>query len=141
MWIIRRSPGLSKEKRPMPTPIETAVEDIRRAEGELARAHAEEALAECELEKAIEELERAEEDMDFWVVVNGRRKEVHKRRLSFAEVVALAFPDAPPSETVIYTVAYRNGGSERHPEGTLVAGESVKIKDGTIFDVTATDKS
>ena len=53
----------------------------------------------------------------------------------------MAFPDAPPKETVIYTVTYRNGGDERHPEGTLVAGQSVKIKDGTIFDVTATDKS
>ena len=107
--------------------IKAAIKHIKGAERDIERAHADEA--------------RAEHDRDFWVVVNGRRKEVHKRRLTFAEVVALAFPDAPPSDNIIYTVAYRNGGNDRHPEGTLVAGESTKIKDGTIFDVTATNKS
>jgi hypothetical protein len=76
-----------------------------------------------------------------WVIVNGRRKEVHGHRLTFEQVVALAFPTAPPGENIIYTVAYRNGGDPKHPEGSLIAGASVKIKDGTIFDVTATDKS
>lgn len=125
----------------MPNPIETAIEDVRKAECDIARAHADEARAEHELAAAIEELEDAEHDKDIWVVVNGRRKEVHKPRLSFVEIVALAFPAAAPSDTIIYTVAYRNGGNDRHSEGTLVAGESMKIKDGTIFDVTATDKS
>lgn len=124
----------------MPNPIETAVEEIRKAEHDIAQARADEARAEHELEVAIEELEDVV-DKDLWVIVNGRRKEVHKRRLSFAEAVALAFPDAPPSDNIIYTVTYRNGGSDRHPEGTLVTGESTKIKDGTIFDVTATNKS
>jgi hypothetical protein len=121
--------------------IEKAIEHVREAERDIARTHAGEVRAEHALETAVEELERAEHDQDFWVIVNGRRKDVHKRRLSFSEVVALAFPDAPPSDNTIYTVAYRNGGDDRRPEGTLVAGESVKIKDGTIFDVTATDKS
>jgi Multiubiquitin len=131
---IRRPEGEGEE-------IETAIEHIRAAEHDLARAHADESRAEHELEAAVDELDCAERDKDFWLIVNGRRKEVHKRRLTFAQVVALAFPDAPPSENIIYTVTYRNGGNERHPDGTLVAGESVKIKDGTIFDVTATDKS
>jgi hypothetical protein len=117
------------------------VEDVRKAEQDIARAREDEAQAERELDMAVEELELADGDKNFWVIVNGRRKEVHKRRLTFAQVVALAFPDAPPNENIIYTVAYRCGGNDRHPEGTIVAGESVKIKDGTIFDVTATDKS
>lgn len=125
----------------MATPTEKAVEDIRKAEAAIAQAHAEEARAEHDLELAVEELEEAEADRDFWIVVNGHRKEVHKRRLTFEEVVKLAFPDAPPSDNIIYTVTYRNGGDRHHREGTLVAGQSVKIKDGTIFDVTATDKS
>lgn len=131
---IRRPEGGDPE-------IKAAIEHIKGAERDIERAHADEARAEHELEVAVEELELAEHDRDSWVVVNGRRKEVHKRRLTFAEVVALAFPHAPPSDNIIYTVAYRNGGDDRHPEGTLVAGESVKIKDGTIFDVTATNKS
>jgi hypothetical protein len=77
----------------------------------------------------------------LWVIVNGRRKEVHRHRLTFEQVVALAFPTAPPGENIIYAVTYRNSGDPKHPEGSLVAGGSVKIKDGTIFDVTATDKS
>lgn len=121
-----------------PTAIETAIEDIQKAERDLAQAHQEEARAERELATAVEELEH---ERDFWVIVNGRRKEVHGRHLTFAEIVELAFPTAPPSENVIYTVTYRNGGNEHHPDGTLVVGESVKIKDGTIFDVTATNKS
>jgi hypothetical protein len=66
---------------------------------------------------------------------------VHRHRLTFEEVVALAFPTAPPGENIIYAVTYRNSGDPKHPEGSLIAGASVKIKDGTIFDVTATDKS
>lgn len=77
----------------------------------------------------------------IWVIVNGRRKVVHGHRLTFEQVVALAFPTPPPGENIIYSVAYRNGGDPKHPEGSLIAGASVKIKDGTIFDVTATDKS
>lgn len=121
--------------------IEAAIGHIREAERDVARARADETRAEYELEAAVEELKDAEHDRDFWIVVNGHRKEVHKRRLTFEEIVRLAFPEAPPSDKIIYTVAYRNGGNPGHPEGTLVAGESVRIKDGTIFDVTATDKS
>jgi Multiubiquitin len=119
--------------------IKGAIHRLQEADHDLA--HGQVDAARGEVEQALEELEGAEHDRDFWIVVNGRRKEVHKRRLTFAEVVRLAFPDAPPSDNIIYTVAYRNGGNDRHPEGTLVVGESVKIKDGTIFDVTATDKS
>jgi hypothetical protein len=76
-----------------------------------------------------------------WVIVNGRRREAHGHHLTFEQVVALAFPTALPGKNIIYTVAFRNGGDPRHPEGSLIAGASVKIKNGTIFDVTATDKS
>jgi len=123
-----------------PPAAEVALQHVREAERDLAQALCAEARAEHELEHAIEELEAAEH-REFWVIVNGRRKEVAKNRLSFAEVVALAFPNPPPGQNIIYTVSYRNGGDKHHPEGTLVAGQSVKIKDGTIFDVTATDKS
>lgn len=48
------------------------------------------------------------------------------------------YPDKNPN--IIYTVTYRRGEGKK-PEGTLVEGESVKVKDGMIFDVTRTDKS
>jgi len=74
------------------------------------------------------------------IIVNGRQKEVSKQELSFNEVVALAFNPVPTGENVDITVTYRRGHG-RKPEGQLKPGESVKVKEGMIFDVTATDRS
>ena len=63
-----------------------------------------------------------------------------KESLSFDEIVALAFPNPDKNPNIIYTVTYRKGEGKK-PEGTLVEGESLKVKDGMIFDVTRTDKS
>lgn len=80
-------------------------------------------------------------DKQYTIVVNGRQKTVPaKERLSFSEVVALAFDNPPTGPNIVFTVTYRRGHGEK-PEGTLVEGETVKIKDGMIFNVTATDKS
>lgn len=74
------------------------------------------------------------------IIVNGRQKSVEKGELTFDEVVALAFNPVPTGENVDITVTYRRGEG-RKPEGQLRPGESVKVKDGMIFDVTATDRS
>lgn len=79
-------------------------------------------------------------DKDFTIIVNAQEKQVTGKELSFEQVVALAFPDGPRGGNRIYTVTYRRGEGKK-PEGTLVAGESVKIKEGMIFNVTPTDKS
>lgn len=73
------------------------------------------------------------------IVVNGRSKVVLTEELTFEEVVALA-EGLPSGPNVIYTVVYRKG-EDKKPQGTLVAGESVKVKNGMVFNVTATDKS
>ena len=57
----------------------------------------------------------------------------------YEAVVALAYPTAPAGENVEFTVMYQRG--EGNKDGTLVAGQSVKVKDGMVFDVTPTDKS
>lgn len=74
------------------------------------------------------------------IIVNGREKTVHDHELTFEEIVALAFDDPPSGPQVLITVAYRNAAGSPH-DGSLVAGQTVKVKNGTIFDVTATDKS
>ena len=79
-------------------------------------------------------------DKSLHVVVNGRPKEVHVKVLSFAELVRLAFDDAIFNETTIYTVTYKHSAGEK-PNGTLVEGESVRVKNGTVFNVARTDKS
>lgn len=77
---------------------------------------------------------------DFRIIVNAEPKEVAARRLSFAEVVKLAFPAPPSGSNILYTITYRHG-PKANREGSLLEGSSVKIRNGMIFNVTATDKS
>lgn len=79
-------------------------------------------------------------DKEFTIIVNGRQKVVTSKELSFTEVVALAFDNPPTGPNILFTVTYRKGEGNK-PEGNLVEGETVKVKDGMIFNVTATDKS
>ena len=118
--------------------IEEAIVHIRKAERDLVEGH--DVRAEHELERAVEELERAKHDKVEWIIVNGRRKEVDLRRISFEEVVALAFSTPPTGAGVQFTVQYTRG-PEHKPSGTLVEGQSVKVKNGMEFDVTPTNRS
>ena len=71
------------------------------------------------------------------VIVNGRPKKLAAGELSYEEVVALAFENPPTGENVVITISWRHGNES----GTLTAGNSVQVRDGMKFDVTATDKS
>lgn len=78
---------------------------------------------------------------DFVIIVNAQKKTVTKNKLTFNEVVELAFGPIPPNnDTIAYTVSYRNG-PHSNPDGSMVEGQSVKIKDGMIFNVSKTNKS
>ena len=80
-------------------------------------------------------------DRPFTIIVNGAQKIVTAKEMSYAEIVNLAFDNNPPTGPyIVITVTYRRGHGSK-PEGNLSVGESVKIKDGMIFNVTATDKS
>jgi hypothetical protein len=85
------------------------------------------------------EPERPEHELKITIFVNTKKKEVEKKILTFAEVIELAQP-LPSGPNYEYTVDYRKAAGEKH-KGELLPGETVDIKDGTIFDVTATDKS
>jgi hypothetical protein len=75
----------------------------------------------------------------YCIVVNGREKTVDHRVLTFAEVVALAPNLPPPGPGVEYRVTFRDAVDPK--EGDLIPGESVRIKDGTEFVVSATNRS
>lgn len=74
------------------------------------------------------------------IVVNGRPHEWDEKEISFEQMVGFAYPNPPQGGNIEYTVSYRRGHGNKS-EGTLKAGETVKVKDGMIFDVTATDLS
>ena len=74
------------------------------------------------------------------IIVNGKPKTVTAKELSFDDLIELAFDPVPTGPQVMFTITYRRGRGNK-PDGTRVAGESVKVKKGMIFNVTATDKS
>jgi len=75
------------------------------------------------------------------IIVNGRPKTILKHAdLSYDEVVRLAFPNPQTGDGVQYTVQFTRGPGHK-PSGTLVEGQSVKVKAGMEFDVTPTNRS
>lgn len=76
----------------------------------------------------------------YTIIVDTEEKEVTKNRLSFDDVVKLAFETIPTGPNVLITVDF-GMGPPQNPKGSLKKGETVRIKNGMIFDVTATDRS
>ena len=78
-------------------------------------------------------------EKELTIIVNGRERTVAQRELSFDELVVLAF-GPPNGDSSVYTVTFQKG-PEHKEKGSLVQGESVKLKSGMIFNVVRTDKS
>lgn len=75
------------------------------------------------------------------IIVNAEEKVVDRTdALAFDEVVDLAFKPRPVGDQIVYTITYYRGHGDK-PEGHLLEGESVKAKDGMVFNVKYTDKS
>lgn len=74
------------------------------------------------------------------IFVNTREKLIEPGNITFIELVKLAFPDLVVGPNTAFTASYRKGHGNC-PEGTLIEGESIKLKKGMIFNVSATDKS
>lgn len=88
----------------------------------------------------VEKLHTRPAQVSVTIIVNTRAKPWTKRKISFEEVVALAFPTPPPGQQIVYTVGFFDGPPGR-PEGSLTEGESVRVRDQMVFDVKFTDKS
>lgn len=74
------------------------------------------------------------------IIVNGREKTVEGDEISFEQVVPLGLDPVPSGPNVVITVTYSDAKGPQQ-SGTLTAGHSVEIKNGTRFNVKATDKS
>ena len=77
---------------------------------------------------------------EICIFVNTVEEYVQPGKISFSDLAKLAFPELEVTATTEFTVGYRKGQND-DPAGSLISGESVKVKKGMIFDVTATDKS
>lgn len=75
------------------------------------------------------------------IIVNGTEETVPKGDVTFDQIVAFGVATGLPSgPNILYTITYRRADGNK-PEGTLVQGDTAKVKEGTVFNVTATDKS
>jgi hypothetical protein len=120
-------------------PVERALEHVRHAEHDLDKLHEEERRAEHELEEAEHELEEALHPRETEIIVNARKRTVKGDVVSFEEIVQLAFPGSHDLN-VAFSMTFRHAASEPH-SGELGAGGHVKVKDGTVFNVTKTIRS
>lgn len=76
----------------------------------------------------------------FEFIVNARPRVVNAPRVTFEQVVALAFPGAH-GPNIVFSMTFRHAASQPHA-GDLGPGGVVEVKTkGTIFNVTKTDKS
>ena len=87
--------------------------------------------------KGVERV-RSREPKAVTIKVNGRPRTVEKRRHSYREIAAIAYPN-PDFETFNYTTTYLHGVGGA--EGDLVEGESIMVKNGMVFNVRRSDKS
>ncbi len=81
-----------------------------------------------------------DKDRSTTIVVNAQQKTVTTKELTFDQVADLADPNRPTGPNVEVTITYYRGHGDKD-EGTLYPGQSVKVKDGMVFDVRITDKS
>ncbi len=81
----------------------------------------------------VEATEQAHET-SIEIIVNGTPHTAHTRKISYEQVVDLAYDGNPPTGPgVVILVTYARGKSEQ--KGTLVAGQDVPIHKGMRFNV------
>lgn len=74
------------------------------------------------------------------IFVNGKEKIVKKDKISYEEVIELAFGHYEDNDFINYTVIYFKGNNEK-PNGFLLKGQVVMVKKGMRINVTRTNKS
>ena len=80
------------------------------------------------------------EEKTVTIVVEGTEHEWPKDEIGYTEVVTLEVPDFAQHPEITYSVRYKRGHGTK-PEGTLVPGATVKVKEGMIFNVSETGQS
>lgn len=88
----------------------------------------------------LEHFYSKEKCLEFTIIVNGEAKTWSLKKISFKEVIILAFGSINENPNVTYTVAYEDGPIE-NIEGSMIKETIVYIKNKMIFHATATDKS
>ena len=76
----------------------------------------------------------------FEIIVNSRLKTVPDRKVTFEQIVQIAFP-GEHAANIVFSMTYRHAASNPHA-GELGKGGAVEVKpEGTVFNVTRTVQS
>ncbi|MGN0170913.1 MAG: multiubiquitin domain-containing protein [Lachnospiraceae bacterium] len=75
------------------------------------------------------------------VIVNGVKHEIREKCLTFEEIITLAFGQYDTADNIAYTVTFSSKKGHQNEKGILVAGDSVKIKEGMVFNASKTTRS
>jgi len=84
--------------------------------------------------------EEKHEQKSVAIIVNGRQKEWSEKKISFTQVVVLAFGSYENNDQIIYTMTYK-ANVHSNNGGEMVLGDEVKVHPGMVFNVTKTNKS
>ena len=76
------------------------------------------------------------------IIVNGVDKVLPAgtKQLSYDQVIKLAYPNYSDAPNIVYTVVFSNGPIE-NKKGTLVKGDTVRVRGEMIFNVGKSNKS
>ena len=85
-------------------------------------------------------MEMTEDKKTVTIIVEGTPHQWPKDDIAYEQVVALEVPDYAQHPEITYSVTYKRGHGNK-PEGILSPGSSVKVKEGMIFNVSATGES
>jgi len=74
------------------------------------------------------------------IIVNTRPHAWSMKRISYEQVVQLAYAGQTPTDDITFTVRYSRG-HDGHGAGTLTKTKEVPVKEGMVFDVVRTVRS
>jgi hypothetical protein len=81
------------------------------------------------------------EKKEYKIIVNGLQKIWKDKEISYTQVVSLAYDGKiPVGPDWIFTVTYYKGDDKKH-EGHMTEGDTVRVKNDMVFNVTGTNKS
>jgi Multiubiquitin len=76
--------------------------------------------------------------MEVRIFINTREFVVPKTKLTYQELVDMAYPGDVPGPDKVYEITY---SSEHGPDGSVGVGGEVKLKEGMVFNVGITNRS
>jgi hypothetical protein len=88
------------------------------------------------MREGIVEHDTQEKSKNYSILVNGTQETWTDHQITYGQIVELAFPGSLAD--VLFTVSYANPHGK---DGTLAAGQSTTVKDGTSFNVGKTNRS